>query len=198
MPQDVFEPNDQETGFGTGLRRQLERRLMPGGERQPERTVEQEPTVEERSEVDELWAELEAAAEREASLRKVVAEHEKLQARAADLEQALAVRESELNELRAVVEEETRPRNEESARHYLRRQAEHHAELIWQAFQDGLTALRSDGSVDSRLRLEAARALLAEAYPESAPPERALTPEQQAAQDELAGFRARRYRGETA
>ena len=122
----------------------------------------------------------------------MVAEHEKLQARAADLEQALAVRESELNELRALIEEETRPRKEESARHYLRRQAEHHADLIWQAFQDGLTALRSDGSVDSRLRLEAARSLLAEAYPESAPPERALTPEQQAAQDELAGLRARR------
>ena len=191
MAYDAPQPNDQETGFGTGLRRQLERRT-PGGEQQPEAAVEQEPADERRSEVEELWAELEAAAEREAGLRKVVSEHEKLQARAADLEQALAVRESELNELRALIEEETRPRKEESARHYLRRQAEHHADLIWQAFQDGLTALRSDGSVDSRLRLEAARSLLAEAYSESAPPERALTPEQQAAQDELAGLRARR------
>ena len=198
MPYDLTEPSDQETGFGTGLRRQLERRLMPGSEQQPERTVEQEPPVEQRSEVDELWADLEAAAEREASLRKVVAEHERLQARAADLEQALAVRESELSELRVYVEAETRPREQESARHYLRRQAEAHADLIWRAFEDGLTALRSDGSVDARLRLEAARTLLAEAYPESAPPERSLTPEQQAAQDELAGFRARRYRGETA
>jgi hypothetical protein len=192
MPQDVQQPSDRETGFGTGLRRQLERRRTPGGEEQPEATVDQEPTGDERSEVEELWAELEAAAEREAGLRRVVAEHEKLQARAADLEQALAVRESELNELRALIEEETRPRQEESARHYLRRQAEHHADLIWQAFQDALTGLRSDGSADSRLRLEAARSLLAEAYPESAPPERALTPEQQAAQDELAGLRARR------
>ena len=198
MPDDVTQPSDQETGFGTGLRRQLERRRAPGGEQQPETPVELEPADEERSEVEELWAELEAAAEREASLRKVVAEHEKLQARAADLEQALAVRESELNALRVLIEEEARPRKEETARHYLRRQAEHHADLVWQAFQDALTALRSDGSVDSRLRLEAARSLLAEAYPESAPPERALTPEQQAAQDELAGLRARRYRGETA
>ena len=198
MPYDPTEPRDQETGFGTGLRRQLERRRLPGEEQQPEATVEQEPAAEERSEVDELWAELEAAAEREAGLRKVIAEHEKLQVRAADLEQALAVRESELNELRGVLEEETRPRDQESARHYLRRQAEHHADLIWQAFQDALTALRSDGSVDSRLRLEAARSLLAEAYPDSAPPERSLTAEQQAAQDELAGLRARRYRGETA
>jgi hypothetical protein len=192
MAYDAPQPNDQETGFGTGLRRQLERRRTPGGEQRPEATVEQEPAAEVPSEVEELSAELEAAAEREAGLRKVVAEHEKLQARAADLEQALAVRESELNELRALIEEETRPRKEESARHYLRRQAEHHADLIWQAFQDALTALRSDGSVDSRLRLEAARSLLDEAYPESAPPERALTPEQQAAQDELAGLRARR------
>jgi hypothetical protein len=198
MPDDVNQPTDQETGFGTGLRRQLERRRTPWGEPQPEATVEQQPADEERSEVEELWAELEAATEREAGLRKVVAEHEKLQARTVDLEHALAVRESELNELRALIEEETQPRKEESARHYLRRQAEHHADLIWQAFQDALTALRSDGSVDSRLRLEAARSLLAEAYPESAPPERALTPEQQAAQDELAGLRARRYRGETA
>ena len=198
MPYDVTEPRDQETGFGTGLRRQLERRLMPAHEQQPQATVAQEPTVEERSEVDELWAELEAAAEREAGLRKVVAEHERLQARATDLEQALAVRESELSELRALLEAETRPREQESARHYLRRQAEAHADLIWRAFEEGLTALRSDGSIDARLRLEAARSLLAEAYPESAPPEHALTPEQQAAQDELAGLRARRYRGETA
>jgi hypothetical protein len=200
MPDDVTQPSERETGFGTGLRRQLERRRTPGGEPQPVATVEQGSPGEERSEVEELWVELEAAAEREASLRKVVTEHEKLQARAADLEQALAVRESELNELRALLEEETQPRKEESARHYLRRQAEHHADLIWQAFQDGLTALHSDGSVDSRLRLEAARSLLAEAYPESAPPERSLTPEQQGAQDELAGLRARRYpsyRGET-
>ena len=114
MPYDVTEPRDQETGFGTGLRRQLERRLMPGSEQQPDRTVEQEPAAEKRSEVDELWAELEAATEREAGLRRVVAEHEKLQARAVDLEQALAVRESELNELRGLLEQETRPRDQES------------------------------------------------------------------------------------
>ena len=67
------------------------------------------------------------------------------------------MRESELAELRALVEEETRPQREESARSYLRRQAEHHADLLWHAFQDGLTALRSDGSVDFRIRLEAGR-----------------------------------------
>ena len=188
MPYEPTDPRDRETGFGTGLRRQLERRLPPGDEPQPEAIVEPEPIAEVRSDVDELWAELEAAAEREAGLRRVVAEHERLQARAADLEQALAVRESELSELRVLLEAETRPREQESARRYLRRQAEAHADLLWRAFEDGLTALRSDGTVDARLRLEAARSLLAEAYPESAPPERSTT----AAQDDLADLRARR------
>ena len=195
MPPDVKGPSDHETGFGTGLRPRLERRRVEpeaAGEQEPE----EQPAAEEqadgaRTEVEELWAELESALEREAGLRKAVAEYGALQARAADLEQALAVRESELAELRALLDEETRPQHEESARGYLRRQAEQHADLLWRAFQDGLTALRSDGSADFRVRLEAARALLAEAYPESAPPER-LTPEQQAAQDELAGLRARR------
>ena len=195
MPPDVKGPSDHETGFGTGLRPRLERRRVEpeaAGEQEPE----EQPAAEEqadgaRTEVEELWAELESALEREAGLRKAVAEYGALQARAADLEQALAVRESELAELRALLDEETRPKSDESARVFLRRQAEQHADLLWRAFQDGLTALRSDGSADFRVRLEAARALLAEAYPESAPPER-LTPEQQAAQDELAGLRARR------
>jgi hypothetical protein len=197
MPDDVTEPNDQETGFGTGLRPRLARRwgvndespvdeAAPAGAEGDAAAEDAEP-----SEVDRLWAELESALERETGLRKALAEYGALQARAADLEQALAVRERELSELRAFVEEETRPRQEESARDYLRRQAEQNADLIWRSFQDALTALRTDGSVDFRLRLEAARTLLAEAYPDSAPPER-LTAEQQAAMDELASLRARR------
>jgi hypothetical protein len=192
MPHDVTDPNDRETGFGTGLRPRLarlnEEPAAPAPETAP---AEAEVDEGERSEVDELWAELESALERETGLRKALAEYGALQARAADLEQALAVREAELAGLRAFVEEETRPRQEESARDYLRRQAEQNADLIWRSFQDALTALRSDGAVDFRLRLEAARALLAEAYPDSAPPDR-LTAEQQAAVDELAGLRARR------
>src|SRR5947208_1896690 len=198
MPEDVTEPNDRETGFGTGLRPRLARRQGNWSDEAP--TDETAPAEAEGdaaaedaepSEVDQLWAELESALERETGLRKALAEYGALQARAADLEQALAVREAELADLRALVEEETRPRQEESARDYLRRQAEQNADLLWRSFQDALTALRSDGSVDFRLRLEAARALLAEAYPDSAPPER-LTAEQQAAMDELAGLRARR------
>ena len=199
MPRDVTEPNDQETGFGTGLRPRLERRRTNAKgepEAASEAPLEEAPAETaadgQRSEVDELWIELEAAREREAGLRKAVTEYGQLQARARDLEQALAVREAELAELRALVDEETRPQTEESARGYLRRQAEQHADLLWRSFQDGLTALRSDGSVDFRIRLEAARALLAEAYPETAPTRAPISAEEQAAQDELAGLRARR------
>jgi hypothetical protein len=199
MPEDVTEPNDRETGFGTGLRPRLARRQgnwndeAPADETAPAEAEGKSPTEDaEPTEVDQLWAELESALERETGLRKALAEYGALQARAADLEQALVVRQAELAELRALVEEETRPRQEESARDYLRRQAEQNADLIWRSFQDALTALRSDGSVDFRLRLEAARALLAEAYPDSAPPAERLTAEQQAAVDELAGLRARR------
>lgn len=200
MPRDVTESSDQETGFGTGLRPRLERRSgkpqsEPEGAAEQEApddaATEQEPERE-RTEVDELSIELESALEREAGLRKAVADYGRLQSRAADLEHALAVREAELTELRQLVDEETRPQNEESARAYLRRQAEQHADLLWRAFQDGLTALSSDGSADFHVRLEAARALLSEAYPETAPAREFLTAEEKAAQDELAGLRARR------
>jgi hypothetical protein len=191
LPRDVTEPSDHETGFGTGLWPRLARGRMP--QQEPTAPMPSAPEVPaQRSEVDELWSELESALERETGLRKALAEYGQLQARAAELEQALAVREAELGGLRPLVDEATRPKQEESARRYLRRQAEQNADLIWRSFQDGMTALRTDGSVDFRLRLEAARALLDEAYPESAPPERSLSPEQQAAQDELAGLRARR------
>jgi hypothetical protein len=194
LPHDVTEPRDHETGFGTGLRPRLARgRGGPHEEPPAAMPSEEAPAGDrERSEVDELWAELESALERETGLRKALAEYGQLQARAADLEQALAVREAELAELRALVDGATRLNQEESARQYLRRQAEQNADLIWRSFQDGMTALRSDSSVDFRLRLEAARTLLAEAYPDSAPPERSLSPEQEAARDELAGLRARR------
>jgi hypothetical protein len=190
LPRDVIDPNDHETGFGTGLWPRLARgRAAPQDEPPPVTAPEE---AGQRSEVDELWAELESALERETALRKALAEYGQLQARAADLEQALAVGKAELAGLRALVDEATRPKEEESARAYLRRQAEQNADLIWRSFQDGMTALRTDGSVDFRLRLEAARALLEEAYPESAPAERSLSPEQEAARDELAGLRARR------
>jgi hypothetical protein len=192
LPHDLTEPSDHETGFGTGLRPRLERGLAPQHEPAAPTPAAPEEAAQ-RSEVDELWAELEAALERETGLRKALAEYGQLQARAAELEQALAARGAELGELRALVDEAMRPKQEESARRYLRRQAEQNADLIWRSFQDGMTALRTDGSVDFRLRLEAARALLAEAYPESSPPpEQSLSPEQQATRDELAGLRARR------
>ena len=193
MPQDFNEPRDHETGFGTGLWPRLARRRGAPFEEPPAPAAPPEGVAaSEQSEADELRIELESALEREAGLRRALAELGQLQARAADLEQALAVREAELGALRALIDEATRPKHEESAREYLRRQAEQNADLIWRSFQDALTALRSDGSVDFRMRLEAARALLSEAYPDSVPSEQSLSPEQQAVQDELAGLRARR------
>ena len=195
MPRDVTEPSDHETGFGTGLRPRLERRgrAQPHDEPQqaPDVEAEEPAAAEERSEVDELWAEFEAALEREASLRKALAEHGQLQARTAELEQALAARETELAELQGVFEDEARPQ-EGDAREYLRRRAEQHADLLWRSFQDGLTAIRTDGTPDYRMRLEAARVLLAEAYENGAA---APGPEQtpaDVAPDELAGLRALR------
>src|SRR5919197_4778898 len=116
MPRDVTEPNEHETGFGTGLRPRLELgRISAEAKPQLEQpAAAEEQADEERSEVEELWVELESALEREAGLRKAVAEYGQLQARAADLEHALAVRESELADLRALLEEETRPKQEES------------------------------------------------------------------------------------
>src|SRR5438270_717904 len=77
MPRDVTEPNDQETGFGTGLRPRLERRRTKAKgepEAASEAPLEEAPAETaadgQRSEVDELWIELEAAREREAGLRK--------------------------------------------------------------------------------------------------------------------------------
>jgi hypothetical protein len=187
MLRDVPEPADHETGFGTGLWPRLAGRgqPQPADEHEQPAVASEEP-VGERSEVDELWTELEAALEREASLRKALAEHGQLQARATELEQALAAREAELAELRAVLDDEARPR-EGNAREYLRRRAEQHADLLWRSFQDGLTAIRTDGTPDYRMRLEAARVLLAEAYEEGA-----VTPAPQSASDELADLRALR------
>src|SRR5436853_565968 len=77
MPHDVTEPSDQETGFGTGLRRQLERRRTRPGE-EPEAAADHADRAEalavdqpegERSEVEQLPAEPESALAREAGPR---------------------------------------------------------------------------------------------------------------------------------
>ena len=58
--------------------------------------------------------------------------------------------------------------------------------------RDGVDGILLPDPTDLAAFAEAARALLAEAYPETAPSRAPISAEEQAAQDELAGLRARR------
>ena len=201
MPHENDIPaNEQETGFGTGLRRQLERRRADphDGERpiepeaveseQDERDDQDETShTEERSEADELRLELEAALSREARLRTALIDHAQARERAEHLERELAAARAELAELRrsvAVAQGDSNPRD------FLREQAERHVDALWSVFEQGLEAVKPDGTPDFATRLDAARALLFEAY--DVPDENGELPATQPARDELAGRRARK------
>jgi hypothetical protein len=180
---------DHETGFGTGLRAQLERR------REPHAAAEEDVAppgpalpVEESRGDDALRRELEEALAREASLRRALADHSLVLTRVTELQEELVAREQEVELLRRVAEAgDSEP--DESARDFLRRRAERQAELVWQAFEGALGAARPDGQPDHRLRLDAARALLAEAYDRVRPAPELV---RRQAEDELADLRARR------
>ena len=182
---------DHETGFGTGLRAQLERRRGEPYELEDEGAPAEPvaPPVEPPPlDVEALRRELDEALAREDALRRGIADHSHVRARVAELEAEVVERAEEVELLRRLVEEEA-SRPNESAREFLRRRAERHAELVWQAFEGALGAAGADGQPDHRLRLDAARALLAEAY-ERAP----VAPDhvRRQAEDELADLRARR------
>jgi chromosome segregation ATPase len=200
MPHEHDIPaSEQETGFGTGLRRQLERRR---GDYEPH---DDEPFVEpealeaaevehedaerenERSEADELRLELGAALSREARLRTALAEQAQARERADHLERELEAARSELSALR---EAHAEVLADVSPRRYLREQVERRVDALWSVFEQALDAVRPDGTPDFATRLEAARALLAEAY--DVPDENGELPTVQTARDELAGRRARR------
>jgi len=198
MPhEDDIPVNEQETGFGTGLRRQLERRRAePNDGDQPiepeAAETEQDDQDEvsespERSEADELRLELEAALSREARLRTALIDHAQARERAEQLEQELYAARAELAELR---ERHTAAVGDANPRDFLRDQAERHVEALWNVFEQGLEAVRPDGTPDFATRLESARALLAEAY--DVPDENGELPATQPARDELAGRRASR------
>jgi hypothetical protein len=197
MPQEEdIHANEQETGFGTGLRRQLERRR---GESADEHTPEPEAAEPEqgeqdeaeapaeRSEADELRLELEAALSREARLRAALIDHAQARDRAEELERQLADARAELAELRDAGQ--AMP-VDGSPRDFLRDQAERNIQMLWNVFEQGLEAVKPDGTPDFATRLEAARSLLAEAY--DVPDENGELPAAQPARDELAGLRARR------
>ena len=197
MPhKDDIQAREQETGFGTGLRRQLERRRgdhepFDADPPEPEALAsddEREPADDaRRTEAEELTLELEAALAREARLRTALAEQSQARERAEDLARELdrAVAEvAELKEARAEASNDVTPRR------FLREQVERHVDALWQVFEQALEAVRPDGTPDFATRLDAARTLLAEAY--DVPDENGELPAVQTARDELAGRRARR------
>ena len=59
---------------------------------------------------------------------------------------------------------EARREQGKSVRARLREKVEENVELVWAAFRDGLEAVDEEGNADSRGRVAAASALLAEAY----------------------------------
>jgi hypothetical protein len=204
---------ETEKGFGTGLRTKLERR-RPGASEPTEETAstdasaepesepepEAEPQDAERSETEQLWAELEESLAREEALKLQLAEQAKtyeetreLGRRLAERAEALQRREEELAaqvaevQAHAAAPRQTEPRN---GRAYLRQRIEEDGEPLWRVFQESLTATKANGEPDFRTRLMAASTLLAEAYGDTS----LLSPGEQvaAARDELAGMRAKR------
>jgi len=186
---------EQETGFGTGLRRQLERRRGDYDlhdadplEIEAVAAAEDAPAEDaERSEADELRLELEAALSREARLRTALAEQSQARERAEDLAREL---DSALAEVAALKESQAQVVADISPRRFLREQVERHVDALWQVFEQALDAVHADGRPDYATRLDAARTLLAEAY--DVPDENGELPAVQTARDELAGRRARR------
>jgi len=188
--------SDQETGFGTGLRRQLERRrgdydlhdIVPLEPRAVVAEDEDAPAEEVgRSEAEELRLELQAALSREARLRTALAEQSQARERAEDLAREL---DRALAEVAALKESQAQIVADVSPRRFLREQVERHVDALWQVFEQALEAVHADGRPDYETRLDAARTLLAEAY--DVPDENGELPAVQTARDELAGRRARR------
>ena len=203
---------ETEKGFGTGLRTKLETR-RPGPSEDPadeahapaadaESELDPEATGEEEtelSETEQLWIELEESLAREEALTRQLEEQAKAHAqtqersrRLADRDEALKKREQELEaRARALEERAALPdAAAENGRLYLRRKIEDEGEALWRVFQESLTATKTNGEPDFRIRLMAAATLLAEAYGDTA----LLSPGEQvaAARDELAGMRAKR------
>jgi hypothetical protein len=189
--KDIY-ATDQETGFGTGLRRTLERRR---GDYDPHDRDPLEPVAvaaedaddAQRSEADDLRLELEAALSREARLRTAVTQQSQARERAEDLAREL---DRALAEVAALEESQAQVVADVSPRRFLREQVERHVDALWLVFEQALEAVHTDGRPDYATRLDAARTLLAEAY--DVPDENGELPAVQTARDELAGRRARR------
>lgn len=166
---------EAESGFGTGLRAHLRAQHSPAPDPVPAAPA-REQVEDER---DPREVELEAAHGRLT----------RLEAQLAEREQSLVVREQALNaEAKRIAEERAELERHLDVRDLLRRRAEAEAERLWRTFDDALEATSGDGAPDYRTRLDAARALLAEAYAAHADP----TAADPAVPDELAVLRERK------
>jgi hypothetical protein len=213
MPKKNDTPSaDVERGFGTGLRVKLEGRreptesVAPSEPADPEARVdavvetESETELDEVSELEQLWTELEESLEREEQLKRTLEEQAQLYAETKELGRRLAKQAEALErreralekQLRALEAERAQPEasGPENARAYLRRRVEENGEALWRVLHESLTATKLNGQPDFRTRLVAAATILAEAYGEVA----RLSPGEQVAVagDELAGMRAKR------
>jgi hypothetical protein len=167
---------DAETGFGTGLRAHLRAQYDPVDEPEappppPAAAAEAEPDPEETA--------------LDAMLEPLVLFEAELNERA----QSLAIREQALKaEAKRIAEERAELEQHLDVRELLRARAELEAERLWRTFDEALEATGANGAPDYRTRLDAARALLAEAYAPNAEP----TAADPAVPDELAVLRERK------
>lgn len=132
--------------FGTGLRAHLQLAPKPVHESAPE---PQEASLEA------------VARDLDERLDLLAVAHASLDERERTLAQREAALDEEARRLHALRSELSTAGPGTDARTVLRERAEQHAEQIWRIFEDALAA------TDPATRLAAARALLAEAYPES-------------------------------
>jgi hypothetical protein len=170
---------EAETGFGTGLRAHLRAQFDP--EPEPEEPPPAAANASASAEAEPDPREVELAAFRDRLTR--------IEAALAEREQSLVIREQALKaEAKRVAEERAELERHLDVRELLRARAELEADRLWQTFDEALQATTPEGAPDFRMRLDAARALLAEAYAPTAEP----TAADPAVQDQLAELRERK------
>jgi hypothetical protein len=166
---------EAETGFGTGLRAHLRAQYEP----EPDLEPEAEPVAAAEPEPDPREVELAAIRDRLA----------RAEAELLEREHSLAVREQALKaEAKRIADEREELEKHLDVRELLRERAEREAERLWRTFDEALEATSASGTPDYRTRLDAARALLAEAYAPNTEP----TAADPAVPDELAVLRERK------
>jgi hypothetical protein len=174
MLQELDHEFEAETGFGTGLRRHL-----LAQHEEPEAVTEAVATAPDPDEPDP----------RELALEQLLLQLERREQEVVQREQSLAVREQALaQEAKRVAHERAELEHHLDVRELLRARAELEAERLWRTFDEALEATGANGVPDYQTRLNAARALLAEAYATGAEAAAA----QAAVPDQLAELRERK------